>query len=145
MKTLVEKNLDLQPAEALVKKHILPSHDSILGNQGSLVSVGRGLDSERVTGRLSTFPIFAMPYGEAGHILRIVRPKIQRRGWEKKSCRVPICPFLVLVNSDIFQLFQPVFSSQMGPMKVTIVLDLQVPLIKSRSPTKKMVPVLGSP
>lgn len=85
-KSLVKKIPDLHPAEGIVKNLSRLNHDLNAENEGPLFSVGKGLDNDRLSGRLSTFPIFAMPHGDAGHILKIVRPRVEKRSWEKKSC-----------------------------------------------------------
>jgi RNA polymerase I-specific transcription initiation factor RRN6 len=53
-------------------------------NVGSLLGIGQAADSERVSGSRKP-EIFAMPCGEAGHILRLTRPRIESYGWGKQS------------------------------------------------------------
>ena len=65
-------------------------------NVGSLLEIGRAVDIDRVSGSRKP-QILAMPCGEAGHILRLVRPCIESYGWGKQSAvRVslmdPACP-----------------------------------------------------
>ncbi|KAG4432629.1 hypothetical protein IFR05_011882 [Cadophora sp. M221] len=51
---------------------------------GSLLAIGRAHDPERVSG-IRRPQILVVPYGAAGHILRLVKPRIETRGWGKSS------------------------------------------------------------
>ncbi|KAF8863503.1 hypothetical protein BDZ45DRAFT_722283 [Acephala macrosclerotiorum] len=51
---------------------------------GSLLAVGRAVDPDRVSGSRTT-RILAVPHGDAGHILRLIKPRAETRGWGKRS------------------------------------------------------------
>jgi RNA polymerase I-specific transcription initiation factor RRN6 len=51
---------------------------------GSLLAVGRALDADRVSGSRK-LQILCMPCGSAGHVLQLIKPRMERRGWGKHS------------------------------------------------------------
>ncbi len=63
-------------------------------HHGSVLAIGRALDVGRLTSRKSSFTVLAMVHGEADHILRVVRPRVERWGWEKHDCESFVCQFM---------------------------------------------------
>jgi RNA polymerase I-specific transcription initiation factor RRN6 len=51
---------------------------------GQLVAVGYAVDADHQIEHRSR-PIIATPCGEAGHVLRLIRPQAEHRGWRKQS------------------------------------------------------------
>jgi len=67
---------------ALAKTH--DASQAELARSGSLLTVGRAVDVDRIS--KSRRPrIFCVPCGGAGHILQLIRPSTERRGWGKHS------------------------------------------------------------
>jgi RNA polymerase I-specific transcription initiation factor RRN6 len=55
-----------------------------------LLAVGGAINTSHQPGH-RTDPIIAIPGGEAGHVLRLIRPDVEYRGWRKQSAvRVPL-------------------------------------------------------
>ncbi|KAH6722185.1 RNA polymerase I-specific transcription initiation factor RRN6-like protein [Leptodontidium sp. MPI-SDFR-AT-0119] len=51
---------------------------------GSLLAIGRAYDPERVSGTRRP-QILIVPYGAAGHVLRLIKPRTETRGWGGRS------------------------------------------------------------
>jgi RNA polymerase I-specific transcription initiation factor RRN6 len=51
---------------------------------GQLLAVGSAVDAERPSEQ-RTQPVIAIPGGEAGHVLRLVRAQTEYQGWRKQS------------------------------------------------------------
>lgn len=57
---------------------------------GQLLALGAAVDESRMPA-YRTEPIIAMPYGEAGNVLRLLRPRIENYGWGiQSSVRLPL-------------------------------------------------------
>ncbi|KAE9375423.1 hypothetical protein N431DRAFT_402951 [Stipitochalara longipes BDJ] len=67
---------------ALAKVHGVSQIE--LSRSGSLLTVGRAVDVDRVS-RSRRPRILCMPCGGAGHILQLIRPSTERHGWGKHS------------------------------------------------------------
>ena len=78
---------DLSVAEGIAQSFAALDVKARQPYRGSVLAIGQALDVERLTSRKSTFPVIAMVHGEAEHVLRIVRPRVERRSWEKNDCR----------------------------------------------------------
>ncbi|KAL2073354.1 hypothetical protein VTL71DRAFT_10678 [Oculimacula yallundae] len=74
-------------ARSIASNLVRGSHDlsaQVLTDLGSLLAVGRAHDPDRVSG-LRKPQIIGMPCGVAGHILQLIKPRIETRGWGKSS------------------------------------------------------------
>lgn len=56
------------------------------GGNGSLISFGRAVDHQRLS-LMATPLIVAIPCGDGGDTLRIIRPRLEKRGWGTKSMK----------------------------------------------------------
>ncbi len=52
-------------------------------HEGSLVAAGRAVDTDRVSGSRRPH-ILAIPYGGSGHILQLIKPRREIRGWRNR-------------------------------------------------------------
>lgn len=66
------------------------SHQGLPITNSQLFSLGGAVDIEHLPG-YRTIPIIAIPHGEAGHVLRLIQPSVERHGWQKYgSVTVPL-------------------------------------------------------
>ncbi len=75
------------PASSIVTNLIKSSCETppdTMTEAGSLLTIGCAYDSDRVSG-IWRPQIIAIPCGAAGHILRLIKPRIETRGWGKQS------------------------------------------------------------
>lgn len=85
---------DLKVAEDLARPLAVEGVKDENPHHGSVLAIGRALDVERLTSRKSSFTVLAMVHGEADHILRVVRPRVERWGWEKHDCELFVYQFM---------------------------------------------------
>ncbi|KUJ18094.1 uncharacterized protein LY89DRAFT_614583 [Mollisia scopiformis] len=86
-KWLLKTRPEVCPADELaadLSKADLSQQNEIPVQTGSLLAIGRAVDSDRVSGSRTT-QILAVAYGDAGHVLRLIRPRVDARGWGKDS------------------------------------------------------------
>jgi RNA polymerase I-specific transcription initiation factor RRN6 len=86
MKALVKSKPETLPAYQIVSifsKNISSGEDLPI-HHGQLLSVGAAVDVEHQPG-YRTIPIMAIPHGGAGHVLRLIKPNLERHGWRKKG------------------------------------------------------------
>ncbi|CZT06333.1 uncharacterized protein RCO7_03333 [Rhynchosporium graminicola] len=87
-KRWLSKNLpETFPARSVASNLIRESFDlsaQVSPVLGSLLAIGRAHDPDRVSG-FRRPQIVAMPCGAAGHMLRLIKPRIETRGWGKSS------------------------------------------------------------
>jgi RNA polymerase I-specific transcription initiation factor RRN6 len=86
LKWLAKMYPETFPADTLVAElsKVDLSQKDVPMHIGSLLTVARAVDTDRVSGSRTT-QILAVPCGDAGHILRLIRPRVEVRGWEKHS------------------------------------------------------------
>ncbi|KAH7356839.1 RNA polymerase I-specific transcription initiation factor RRN6-like protein [Rhexocercosporidium sp. MPI-PUGE-AT-0058] len=75
------------PAKTIASSLLRSSWDASSQNPndlGSILAIGRAHDAERVSG-IRRPHILAVPSGAAGHVLRLIKPRIETRGWGKSS------------------------------------------------------------
>ncbi|KAI6714387.1 hypothetical protein JHW43_003047 [Diplocarpon mali] len=84
----MRKNLpESFPASPLISKFIKASCEAPSGSFnrcGPLLAIGKAYDVDRISGARRP-RILAIPHGAAGHILRLIKPRIETRGWGKHS------------------------------------------------------------
>lgn len=86
VRALVKKRPETFPANILFGR-LYRETRTLLGSpetSGGLFSIGGAVDVERQPG-YRTVPVIAIPHGEAGHFLRLIRPRISRYGWGRQS------------------------------------------------------------
>ncbi|EKD12846.1 uncharacterized protein L3040_007000 [Drepanopeziza brunnea f. sp. 'multigermtubi'] len=87
MRWLAKKLPESVPASPLISKLVRASCQTLLqspAEAGSLLAIGRAHDVDRVSG-VRRPRIMAVPYGGAGHILRLIKPRVKTQGWGKAS------------------------------------------------------------
>jgi RNA polymerase I-specific transcription initiation factor RRN6 len=87
LKLLLKTQPETFPANAIAST-LAKAHDAkrneFSSRFGSILAAGRAVDVGRISG--SRKPrILCMPCGGAGHILQLIRPHMERRGWGKHS------------------------------------------------------------
>ncbi|KAG0646323.1 PITH domain-containing [Hyphodiscus hymeniophilus] len=73
------------PAQPLLSSHLYsqaPAHS--LTHVGQLLAIGRAVDIEKTFGSRKT-DIIATACGEAGHVLRLIKPRVERHEWGRQS------------------------------------------------------------
>lgn len=84
IKALVKSKPELFPAYKIattMSQDSSPRQDLAIAN-GQLLSVGGAVDVEHLPG-YRTIPIIAIAHGEAGHVLQLIKPSLERHGWRK--------------------------------------------------------------
>lgn len=86
LKTLIKYKPEIFPAHQIASGFLknTSSGEDIPIDNGQLLSVGGAVDVEHLPG-YRTIPIIAIPHGEAGHVLRLIKPNLERRGWRKRG------------------------------------------------------------
>ncbi|PBP20490.1 hypothetical protein BUE80_DR008811 [Diplocarpon rosae] len=75
------------PASPLISNLVKTSHEAPSDNLngcGPLLAIGKAYDVDRISG-VRRPRILAMPHGAAGHILCLIKPRVETRGWGKYS------------------------------------------------------------
>lgn len=87
MKRIVKTRPEIFPANVIASAFTNCSSATQPGyptTYGQLIAVGGAVDADHQTEH-RTHPIIAIPWGEAGHVLRFIRPQTEYRGWGKHS------------------------------------------------------------
>ncbi len=85
MKWLMKAQPEVFPAIQIASSFALSTpRVDFTTHVGPLLIAGRAADVDRVSGS-RTPRILAMTYGEAGHILRIIKPRTETRGWVPRT------------------------------------------------------------
>ncbi|KAK2625615.1 hypothetical protein QTJ16_004927 [Diplocarpon rosae] len=84
----LRKNLPVSfPASPLISNLVKTSCEAPSDNfngYGPLLAIGRAYDIDRISG-VRRPRILAIPHGAAGHVLRLIKPRVETRGWGKQS------------------------------------------------------------
>lgn len=87
MKWIVKSRPEIFPAN-LIASAFTKCSSAILTDTattyGQLLAVGGAVDADHQT-QHRTHPVIAIPWGEAGHVLRFIRPQTEYRGWGTHS------------------------------------------------------------
>lgn len=82
---LVKSRPETYPANSLVLSHISSETPAHSGPQvGQLLVIGTAVDIEQTFGSRKT-TIIATSCGEAGHVLQLIKPRLQRHEWGRQS------------------------------------------------------------
>jgi RNA polymerase I-specific transcription initiation factor RRN6 len=101
MKWIVKYRPEIFPANAITSTFVRASSTSHLKHPPSysrLLAIGGAVDAGNQPGH-RTDPIIAIPCGEAGHVLRLIRPQVEYRGWHKQSAAK--LPLLNVASGDV--------------------------------------------
>lgn len=61
-----------------------PTQEANSSTLGPLLAVGKALDADHTAGS-RTAQVIAMSSGEAGHVLKIIKPRIEKQGWDRRD------------------------------------------------------------
>ena len=91
VKDLVKSHPETFPAKPILSSLALPQGPAHSGNHvGQLLAIGRAVDIEQTFGSRKT-TIIATSSGEAGHVLRLIKPRVERHEWgEQSSARLSL-------------------------------------------------------
>lgn len=112
LKKLVSDNPELCVARDFAAQFGLPrlqSEPNFI--QGGLFSVGRAYDRSKASKYRAPL-LLAMPCGSTGHILRLIKPAIEKRGWGKQSGKQTTCFMLSSMENASLCLFIHITASQ---------------------------------
>ncbi|KIN05550.1 hypothetical protein OIDMADRAFT_188861 [Oidiodendron maius Zn] len=86
MKWIIKTRPELFPANVIASSFTKTSasRKDDIPSFGQLLAIGGAVEADRPTEQ-RTQPIIAIPSGEAGHVLRLVRAQTEYRGWRKQS------------------------------------------------------------
>jgi RNA polymerase I-specific transcription initiation factor RRN6 len=84
-KWLANSQPETYPANSLVQSHVRsqgPAH--CVPHIGQLLAIGQAVDVQQTFGSRKT-TIIATACGEAGHVLRLIKPRVERLEWGRRS------------------------------------------------------------
>jgi len=86
LKGISKKRPEIIPARPLATAFAIApaATDSDIPTLGPLLALGRAVDADHAAGS-RTAHILAIPSGEAGHVLKIIKPRVEKHGWGKRD------------------------------------------------------------